>query len=527
MDNDIAHIFFIDFVEFKKLEEFPRSSEPSSLLRSLDEIDRNSSLLIFISHCWLRGHAEAEGYDTVPHPDNVDNDKFKLCVQGIQWVKERFAPAMNKCFVWMDFSCVDQKNRQELDKSFKRYDKIMECCDLMFTPIVDHNRRWDLPMSGSKDLFQDYQAPLWNQGEHAYLNRRWCRVEMLYAANIPTLDNTEESEFERYMMFKGGLAYACKHKRRPHVLYGHREVDILNGPLILPALSNYYLELYSPTVGSLTNNEDILKIDELLVKLQPYIEQQKVTPGYTGEFNAAGERHGQGKEVIVNGDVYEGEWLNGRRTGTGTYSFHDGSTYEGEFLDGLMHGCGVYTFSQGSVITGSWVNHVLQGEAEWQYSDGSKYVGTFVDDVSSGRGKFTRFDGSEYVGEYINDMMDGMGTYSFHNGETYTGEFKEDLKNGHGVYKYANGGVYDGEWLGGRKHGQGTYVYASGNVYTGEWQNNVQHGNGKLVYIDGDTYEGPFENGKEHGKGTAILADGRIITGFWVSGELVRTLSVS
>ena len=36
---------------------------------------------------------------------------------------------------------------------------------------------------------------------------------------------------------------------------------------------------------------------------------------YEGERNEAGERHGQGKAILPNGDVYEGRYQNGQRHG--------------------------------------------------------------------------------------------------------------------------------------------------------------------------------------------------------------------
>ena len=46
-----------------------------------------------------------------------------------------------------------------------------------------------------------------------------------------------------------------------------------------------------------------------------------VSQTYEGERNDAGERHGQGKAVLPNGDVYEGQYVSGKRHGIGTYKF--------------------------------------------------------------------------------------------------------------------------------------------------------------------------------------------------------------
>jgi len=36
---------------------------------------------------------------------------------------------------------------------------------------------------------------------------------------------------------------------------------------------------------------------------------------YEGDRNEAGERHGQGKAVLPNGDTYQGTYENGKRCG--------------------------------------------------------------------------------------------------------------------------------------------------------------------------------------------------------------------
>jgi hypothetical protein len=50
---------------------------------------------------------------------------------------------------------------------------------------------------------------------------------------------------------------------------------------------------------------------------------------YTGHVNIRGEYHGTGAYRYANGDVYSGEWENGKRHGRGTYRRADGKVYEG------------------------------------------------------------------------------------------------------------------------------------------------------------------------------------------------------
>ena len=54
-------IRLIDFNDFKGLGEFPRFPDNRNVCVNKDSIDRETSLVVFISHCWLRGWSGAEG----------------------------------------------------------------------------------------------------------------------------------------------------------------------------------------------------------------------------------------------------------------------------------------------------------------------------------------------------------------------------------------------------------------------------------------------------------------------------------
>ena len=50
---------------------------------------------------------------------------------------------------------------------------------------------------------------------------------------------------------------------------------------------------------------------------------------YTGHLNVRGEYHGTGTYRYPNGDVYSGEWTDGKKHGTGTYRWANGKVFEG------------------------------------------------------------------------------------------------------------------------------------------------------------------------------------------------------
>jgi hypothetical protein len=79
----------------------------------------------------------------------------------------------------------------------------------------------------------------------------------------------------------------------------------------------------------------------------------------------------------ANGDIYQGEWRNGKANGFGIFVDTNGSMYEGQWLDDQQHGFGTES---------------------WNYNK-IKYVGDFNEGKKSGNGQF-EFEGGYYEGEF-------------------------------------------------------------------------------------------------------------------------------
>jgi hypothetical protein len=45
---------------------------------------------------------------------------------------------------------------------------------------------------------------------------------------------------------------------------------------------------------------------------------------------------GKGKMVLVNGDIYEGDWKNGAKEGKGKFTWRNGNVYEGNWRNDRM-----------------------------------------------------------------------------------------------------------------------------------------------------------------------------------------------
>ncbi len=259
---------------------------------------------------------------------------------------------------------------------------------------------------------------------------------------------------------------------------------------------------------------------------------------------------------LPNGDVYEGEVVDGVLTGQGTY-VSNRHRYVGEFLNGKMHGEGTFYWPDGRVFEGRFVNDRRQGEGRLSWPDGRVFEGAFVNDRREGRGRLTWSNGNVYTGEFRANQITGGGRLVWDNQDVYEGEFREGERSGWGTQTWQNGNRYVGEWAANRREGIGAYYWKDGTVYRGEFTANRMHGHGVKSVPDGDRYfqrwvDGELVretliaedarcrmtldgarwmftseecvNGKAHGWGTAVRLDGQayVVGGRFVLGHMVQ-----
>jgi hypothetical protein len=146
------------FSDFRCLNTRPRFPENKDLCVTLDSIDRSNELMIFVSHCWLAGWDGAEAWRGRPHPDNKQDEKYHLTVEGIARLRATLAPEMTEVYLWLDFGCIDQDGNPA--RELKQLDKIVLCCACLFTLLVG-------PASMSSrvsNVYKEYGSSAWNCG---------------------------------------------------------------------------------------------------------------------------------------------------------------------------------------------------------------------------------------------------------------------------------------------------------------------------------------------------------------------------
>lgn len=119
---------------------------------------------------------------------------------------------------------------------------------------------------------------------------------------------------------------------------------------------------------------------------------------FEGQFDR-GKMHGPGKIIKLDGTVITGNWVNGKKQshqmlaeldnidrdcnrsyckrGKGTYTYNNGNIYKGNFVDGRPKGLGTLTYYNGDVHSGEFDNHLPNGSGILKYANGGQVKGIF------------------------------------------------------------------------------------------------------------------------------------------------------
>lgn len=233
------------------------------------------------------------------------------------------------------------------------------------------------------------------------------------------------------------------------------------------------------------------------------------------------EPQGEFKRIEIDGDLFEGYFINGKKNGRGKYTWANGDVYDGMWKDGKRCGRGRISWSNGASFDGEW-------------HDGKKH----------GRGTYTWADGTYYEGEFADGNFNGFGKKVYSSGDVYEGQWKDDKRTGHGTYTWTNGDTYEGELKDGKLCGRGKLIQygkvrATGEPYMkysydGEWLDSKEHGHG--ICVEGDSgwekmdkvFEGEWVNGKRQGRFVWHFLHrdgetGKSYIDFYEDGKLVET----
>ena len=134
------------------------------------------------------------------------------------------------------------------------------------------------------------------------------------------------------------------------------------------------------------------------------------------------------KIIYSNGDVYEGEVVDGERNGFGVYSRVDKNSFGG------------------IVFEGNWCKNQRVGGMKVIAKNGATMEGDYGGENWDGTGHAYLSLGERYEGSFRDGKYEGRGSIQYRNGDRYTGEFSNGTRQGSGECKFANGDEYNGEY---------------------------------------------------------------------------------
>jgi hypothetical protein len=161
-----------------------------------------------------------------------------------------------------------------------------------------------------------------------------------------------------------------------------------------------------------------------------------VTGDYAGDYNLAGQYHGQGQLKISTGDSYTGQFYNGQFQGRGEYSFASGVTIAGRFVRGLVTGAGSETYPSGAWFRGCFDGSRREGAGTLSGDAASRWV---VSTCAFRRGR-----------------RDGAGVEWLRDGSRRECSFVEGRLHGPALLHLPSGAVVNERWDHGRRLDDGT-----------------------------------------------------------------------
>lgn len=140
----------------------------------------------------------------------------------------------------------------------------------------------------------------------------------------------------------------------------------------------------------------------------------------------------------------------------------------------LRHGKGRLVYCNGNIYTGEWKNGAPDGFGEKKYLNGDSFVGFWVNGKREGNGSYLFRDGDMFAGMYVQDQPEGYGTLNTEEGDRYAGGWKGGYKHGVGVELLHTGEEFTGTWKKGKKHGLGALrLPGVAEVVHGVWEHDV------------------------------------------------------
>ena len=234
--------------------------------------------------------------------------------------------------------------------------------------------------------------------------------------------------------------------------------------------------------------------DKGQIKLGSQLRQFLTTNDWTktdGEWEISKNFHGLvfGREVMKNGQKYEGYFKDQKYNGHGKFTYSNilNGKREDEIPDVQI---GIYKDGEYSKpLTSEETIELSKRIEEFENKLNNSLPLTSSDNPQK--------QNSVSQGKCISGNCNfGIGTFENGDGDTFSGQWKEGKQNGFGVYiRKSDGQKWEGEWKNNLWDGYGIYTYADGQILLGFWREGKIDENKKL-----DNFNNPFNKFDAQGK---------------------------
>ena len=85
--------------------------------------------------------------------------------------------------------------------------------------------------------------------------------------------------------------------------------------------------------------------------------------------------NGKFKKEYNNGNIYEGNFVNGKKSGFGKMFFKSGNIYEGNWENDIQNGKGIMFYKNGDIYNGFFKNGEINGNGIYKWKNGEIFEG--------------------------------------------------------------------------------------------------------------------------------------------------------
>jgi hypothetical protein len=544
-------------------------------------------LVLYVSHDWFSlppsddCDADAAGGDDEEsaaaiaplgprHPLAHPTESLELLLAAVDRVKNAYCDdKVGKVFLWIDFACTPlllapaANDLYAPSPAANMLDRVMEKCDLMLTVVHESEAsvaawtKTSSVASSTGSIFQDYHSPPFQR----YLQHRWARLEMLYAAHVPLppdlptaasisigASSSTELRRSRGKRRRGGKARAGSTRSDRFIAAAaspstpgiEEEVEDAKAeeddkgsrppqtpgavpepePVAPSSTPHQKPHGLLPPLFSSSEREDNNRLyngAELahtpLCRLNPLQVQQQGS-ARRSKGRGAGGREGTLREERLRGGV-QFEAFFGRRA-------H------------LLFGRRELMANMPPIVLPFLTDAARDRDLNplGPKEDGEAATTQFPDNSTRIQGllvrlmPFRHMGAAGYTGEKINVgslsvpvwLRHGQGQMSWSNGNQYRGAWSHDYMEGTGTFRSPSVGWYSGEFKLGLQHGRGRWVGVGGETYEGEWALGLRHGHGIYTWPDGARFDGEWVRDEIGIRGILTSASGTVYRGCFSGG---------